>query len=173
MEYFHLIAFALIPIAVSRLLIHILDKNEKEYFKHLSEDQIVLKLPKAYFWLGGCGTLFFGSLLFVMFFFPNGTEGGFPYSVFSILLVLSLYLIISTMIFRIDINKNESFFSYRSIFHKTQIIMYSECISYSENYNLHFFVVETTKKKIHFDLNTTNLSYLQEMLNKNNVKHIK
>ena len=28
MEYFHLIAFALIPIAVSRLLIHILDKND-------------------------------------------------------------------------------------------------------------------------------------------------
>lgn len=128
-------------------------------------------LTLNFFWVSFLDVLVFSTFLFIMFFFPNGTEAWWVWILFIIFVLLGLALVLKTLIFKMDVYKNKDYFVYRSVFVKTRKIYYCECISYQcTQYDL---IVKTGKKKITIDIHTVNVEFLMGMLGKNKVKQIR
>lgn len=164
-------AMALTGIVIGWIGIYIFEKNSKELINSLKQEHVVLHLPSIFFWVGFLDIIFCSTCLFIMFFFPNGTEAWWVWTEFILFILLGLALVLKTLIFKIDVYKNKDYFVYRSVFVKTRKIYYCECISYQcTQYDL---IVKTGKKKITIDIHTVNVEFLMGMLGKNKVKQIR
>lgn len=165
------IPFTLIAISIFLIRIYMMSKSSKELLKTWHQEHVVLRFPSIFFWIGFLDVLFFSACLFIMFFFPNGTEAWWVWTEFILFILLGLALVLKTLIFKIDVYKNKDYFVYRSVFVKTRKIYYCECISYQcTQYDL---IVKTGKKKITIDIHTINVEVLMGMLGKNKVRQIR
>ena len=166
----HLITPIIILIVLSVIIDRIFEHNNKEIIKNLKEEHIVIRLPKAYMWVGVSESAFCVICLILMYYFPNDTADLWVWIGFSVFLLLGLYIISKTLIWKVEIFRSKDYFLYKP-FLKPRIIRYDECVSYKFTQNT--FILKTNKKKIRIDNFATNFDFLLAILKQYKVKEIK
>lgn len=138
-------------------------KNDKI---SIEKEQITVRLPRAYLWLG-----YISIIMSVFFFFliPSRMELEFILKCITtaIFFFLGVLLFVGTLVWRIDIYTNSDFFLYRTVIGRKYKISYNDCKFYScDNYLLK---LKTKRKKFYIDTKSVNFQYFYEMLEENNV----
>lgn len=165
----HFIVFSLIQIILFVTFYYIGKNNDKEILKNIEKEHVIIKYPKTYTWVGIADILFCSICLVLMVFFPNGTESWWVFVIFGSFVLLGLAIFLNTLMWRIDIFKNEDYFLYRPLF-KTYKIKYDNCLWYKyEHLNSK---IKTTKQTIHIEVGITNLEYLLAMLDEHEIKEL-
>lgn len=159
---------ALIPIIIGLLLSQIDKANSKEVEKNLTKEHIVIRLPKAYMWVGCLDISVFAAFICVMTFFPNDTAEVWVKVLFGAFILLGAVLVLATLIWRIDIFRSESYFIYRASPFKSNKIQYSDCVSYKFVPNT--LVLKTKEKTLQIDSHSTNLEFMLAMLTQHEIK---
>jgi len=164
--------FFIIPILIGvaiYIIISVIDKqNTKELLENLGKEHIILHLPKVYRWIGFLDVLVFSAFLFYMISFPNGTGALWVGILFGLAILFGLFLVISSITWRIEIFRSKDYFIYRTCFCRTYKIHYNECKYYKLTENE--LVLKTDKKKFRIDTHAINFEFLHAMLTQNKVK---
>ena len=161
----------IITVICIRLLSTVIGKNnDKELIENLTKEHIVIRLPKAYIWVGSIGVLFFLALIILSTLFPNGTEGVLSYSVFVAFAILGIFIVLVALFWKVDVFRHKDYFIYRTMFFKTYTIAYKDCEHYIWGTNT--IKLKTNNKIFRFDSNSSNIEFLLGLLNKNGVNKI-
>ncbi len=153
------------------LLFAVIDKNnDKELIENLTKEHIVIRLPKAYIWVGVIGILFSLALIILSALFPNGTEGIFSYSVFIAFVLLGIMIVLEALFWRVDIFRHKDYFVYRTMFFKAYTIEYKDCEYYISGTNT--IKLKTSSKTFRFDSKSTNIEFLLGLLGENGVREV-
>lgn len=168
---FRIIPLTLIAISIFLIRIYMMNKSTKELLKTWQQEHVVLRFPSIFFWIGFLDVFFFSACLFIMFFFPNGTEAWWVWTEFILFILVGFYLMSYVLLFKIDVYRSKDYFVYRNLFSRTRKIYYHECVSYQ--CTEHDLIVKTGKKKITIDIHTINVEVLMGMLGKNKVRQIR
>ena len=166
----YVISFALIPIILGAISYSIEKNNGKELLESLTKEHVILRMPKAYIWIGCICSLGFGTFIFLMIMFPNGTEAPWVFISFSLFILLGIYIILKTLLWKADVFKSEEYFCIRP-FLKTYRIQYSDCVYFKDLKQ--GFVIKTEKKKFRVLEEVANAEVLSAMLTKHGVNKIK
>ena len=102
--------------------------------------------------------------------FPNGTAEIWVYFGFSLFVILGLYLILESYVWKISIDKKEDYFDFVSSFGRKYRVRYEDVVNYRVGNN--FIRIKTKKKVFCIDTKAINLEYLPQMLKKNHLKEI-
>lgn len=176
-----LITPALISLVLGLSFRGILKEQEKGLKKSFGQKHIIIRPPKAYFWGGFLAAAFCCTCLFMITFFPNGTETLgvllFEYIAGSFMALGGIYLMLDALFSRIEVFEDEDYFIYGTMF-KRRKIQYSDCVSYRDNKNrVTFDTLEIqlkNGKKLKFEKFTViNIEALERMLRKNKVKRVR
>lgn len=168
MQFFvRIIIPTLIPIILGFLFTNIDKSNSKEIIKNLTREHIVIRLPKAYLWVGCLDISFCVACICSMILFSNETATTWVWIVFILFALLGIVIIWETQFWKIDIYKCEDYFLYRTFFLKTHKVHYSDCISYK--CGDHTIVLKTNKKRFYIDTMACNVEFLLTMLTQNKV----
>ena len=166
-----ILAPILISLTVGLLYSKIYERKCKSVIENLNNDHIVVRLPKALFWIGCLGTMVFATAIVLMTLFPNDTASLWVYILFSAFILLGIYLMAIGIIWKVEIFKQEDYFIYRSIFFRTYKIRYADCISYKCTNNTVELI--TKNRTLHIDTIATNFEFFMAMLKKNKIKELK
>lgn len=164
-----LATYIIINLAVALFIFFVTQSNEKAAKKSKGQKHIIIRTPIAFLWAGIFDCIVMSAFLYYMIFYPNGTERWWVYVIFIIFELLGIYVIVNTLVWRIDIFKKEDYFLYRPTPFKTHKIKYEDCISYSIKDDS-VIIIKTNKKTVTSNLIFTNCNALQEMLTKYNIK---
>jgi hypothetical protein len=83
---------------------------------------------------------------------------------FGMLVLLGLYLILESYVWKISIDRKEDYFDFVSSFGRKYRIRYEDIVNYRVGNN--FLKIKTKKKVFYFDTKAINLEYLPQMLKK-------
>lgn len=166
----HFIVFSLIQIILFVMFYYIGKNNDKEILKNIDKEHVIIKYPKAYIWVGIADILFCSVFLFLMIFYPNGTESWWVFVGFGFFDLLGLAIFLNAIMWKIDVFKSKDYFLYRPLF-KTYKIKYDDCLWYKYEYLNS--KIKTIKQTIHIEMGITNLEYLLAMLDKHKIKELK
>lgn len=118
--------------AVSFFSFLIYNHNYKVYHKSLTNNEVIVRLPKAYIFVGFV-VIIVGSMFFIFGIkvFNNTIAIDILMRVFMLtigfsMLLLSVAIIYSSIFFRIKIIRDSNSFEYRTAFGRTHIIRYDE-----------------------------------------------
>ena len=161
----------LISLAVGLLYSKIYERNCKSVIENLNNEHIIVKLPKAMFYVGCICSAVFSTAIVLMTLFPNDTEAWWVYVIFISFVWLGVYLMAIAIIWKMEVFRNEDYFIYRSVFFRTYRINYADCISYKCTKNTVELI--TTNRTFHIDTIATNYEFFMAMLKKYKVKEIK
>lgn len=161
----------LLPIALGILLSCIDKNNNKELLNNLTKEHIILRMPKAYMWIGCIDISFFAACLVLMAFFPNGTADLWVWVLFSLFLLPGVMIVFASAVWKMEIFRNEDWFLLRTVTLKTHRIQYCECISFRLRGDS--LILKTHKGTFRIDWKVTNFEYLTAMLTQHKVKEIK
>lgn len=153
---------AIIPIILGIVLSNIDRSNSKEVIKSLTKEHIVIRLPKAYLWVGCIDISFFVTGIFLMTWFPNKTVTAWVYILFGLIAFIGIAIVLETQIWKIEIFRHENYFLCRTLPYRTYNILYSDCMSYRFGNNT--LVLRTKERTFHIDIHTTNFEFLLAML---------
>lgn len=159
---------ALIPIALGILLSNIDKSNSKELINNLTKEQIIIRMPKAYMWVGCLDISFFATSLVLMACFPNGTATLWVWALFCLLVLLGVAIVLVTVIWKVVIFRHEDYFLLRTVTLRTRKIQYCECISFKLGANS--LTLKTSNGTFHIDCKATNFEFLIAMLTQRKVK---
>lgn len=162
---------ALIPLLLGILLSSIDRRNSKEIIENLTKEHIVIRLPKAYLWVGCLDISFFVTCIFLMAWYPNETASAWVYVLFVLFALLGIVIVLETQIWKIDIFRSENYFLCRTLPFKKYMIRYSDCVSY--RFLANTLVLKTRGKTFHIDAHTTNLEFLLAMLTQHKITETK
>ena len=150
------------------LLIRIIAReNEAELIKNLKEEHVTIHCPAAYRWVGVVCTIFFLLFIILMTLFPNGTAETWVYFGFGAFVLLGVYLIVASYLWKIDIYKNEVYFIYVSSFGRKYKIDYSSIVGYRDGKN--YIRLKTARRSFFVDNKMINVEFLLRMLKKNHI----
>ena len=162
-----ILSLALIPIVVQLIFSSVAENNGKELIKNLRAEHVVLHLPRIFTWIGVAGVLGFGGCLLIMIFFPNGSEAGWVYACFLILTLIPTYLVLYTLLWKLECFRNEDFFVYRPFLGKGRKIFYRDVEYY--RFETGGIKIKTKTGKISIDRDLTNMEIFLAMLTKHGV----
>ncbi len=166
----HVLSLGLIPIALQLIFCSIYKSNTKELLKNLSAEQFVLRLPKAYMWVFIVGILTNVIFLLIMEFFPNGTEAGWVYAIFSIFGIFCAFFALYTLTWKLECFRNEDFFIYRPLFGKGRKIFYRDVEFYRiETTGTGGIIIKTKTGRFTLDPHVTNKEFFLAVLSKHGV----
>ena len=169
MDFFsRLLTMSLIPIGVSLIMWLGMRESEKEEKSNYEKQNVVIRAPKIFIWVAIVDILFFGGIIFLMTFFPNGTESLSAYVVFSAFLLLGVWMFYYLLIWKVEVTKGEDFFLLRDGFGRKSRIYYADCISIDERKQ--GYIVRTKTKKIEMGYYIVNYEFLIAELQKHHVK---
>lgn len=157
-----MITYALIALTLSFLLRQVIKENEDEFIQNLGKEHIIVHYPRFYRWVGITCAVFFSCFIILMTIFPNGSAEPWVYFEFSLFVLLGLYLILESYLWRISIDKKEDYFDFVSSFGRKYRIRYEDIVNYRVGNN--FLKIKTKKKVFYFDTKAINLEYLPQML---------
>lgn len=160
----------MISVVLGFLINSIKKDNSKELIKNLKKEYVIIHLPKAYFYIGLVGFLFFGICTFVMYYYPNNTTSAWVWIIFILFDFIGFFIMLLSQIWKIEVFADRDYFMYRDLFCKTHRIQYTQCISYKITTNN--IVLKTSKRKFYIDSNATNVEIFLDFLIKNNIKEI-
>lgn len=115
----------LVSTVLSILFIYIWKNNKSESTEELSDNHIVVTLPKMYFVIGCIDILFFGICIFLSILKPNETATVWVWIEFGIFMLLGAVIVWVTVIWKIDIFRKENYFIYRTAFGNVLIRTFS------------------------------------------------
>lgn len=161
---------ALIPIVLGILLSYIDKSNDKAMIKNSTKEHIIIRLPKAYMWVGCLDISFFSTCLVLMACFPNDTATLWVWMLFCLFVLFGVAILSVTMIWKIEIFRQETYFLLRTYTFRTRKIQYCDCMSFKLGANS--LVLKTCKKTFHIDYKAINFEFLLAMLIQNKVKEI-
>ena len=165
----HILSPLLISLFLGFLYSKIYKSNSESIIENLKKDHIIIRLPKVYFLVGTLDVVVFTTfILLIKYFSPDTKSTLWLYFGFSLFVFLGIFIIVYTLMWKIDVFRNETYFNYRTIFGSTYRIQYSECISYK--YTEYALTLKTVKKTLNFDSKATNIEFLGAMLTQNKVK---
>ena len=176
-----LITPALISLVLGLVFKGILKEKEKGLKKSPGQKHIIIRQPKALFWSGFLATAFCCTCLFMITFFPNGTETLgvliFVYIAGSFMALFGIYCMLEALFSKIEVFEDEDYFIYGKVFRRRKI-QYSDCVSYRDNKKrvtgetLDIQLKNGKKLKIE-KFTTINIEALEHMLRKNKVKKVR
>ena len=158
----------IISIALSVLFVFIQKSNTRESVANISHNHIIVTLPKIYFWIGCIDILFFGICFFLSIYKPNGTATIWVWVMFGFFVLLGIVIIWATLMWKIDVFRNEEFFIYRTFWGHILKIRYDECKQYEIKENT--MVLKTARKNLYIDMFSKNYDVFLSMLHQNNIK---
>ena len=161
---------AIIPIALGMLLSNIDKSNSKELINNLTNEYIIIRMPKAYMWIGCLDISFFVTCLVLMACFPNGTVTPWVRVLFCLFALLGVAIVLVTTIWKIEIFRHADYFFLRTVALRTRKIQYCECITFKLGTN--FLTLKTSKGTFHIACKATNFAFLMAMLIQHKVKGI-
>lgn len=165
----------IIPVLISLflgwLLSGIAKDNGKEIIKNLEKEHVVIHLPKAYMWVGFLDVFTFGTFMIFMANDQSGTAVTWVWILFCFFVLLGVFIIAETKIWKIEIFRHKDYFIYRTAFCRVHKIQYAECASYE--FKTNNLVLKTGKRTFYVDNKATNFEFLMAMLSQHKVKEIK
>lgn len=164
-----LVTYIIMNLAVALFIFFVAKSNEKAAKKSKGQKHIIIRTPRTFLWVGIFACVVMSAFLYCMIFYPNGTEQWWVFVIFGAFDLLGIYIIVNTLVWRIDIFKQEDYFLYRPTLFKTHKIKYEDCISYSVKDDS-VIIIKTNKKTVTANLIFTNCNALQSMLIKYNIK---
>ncbi|MBR5943151.1 MAG: hypothetical protein IKZ81_07415 [Clostridia bacterium] len=157
-------------IIVSFWVFHRGKVDEKKILENLKKEHIVIKLPRSLFWLGFFGCAIFCVPIICMALSKDKNYPLWIYIGFAFFIVLYAYIILFTLLWRIDIFRSEDYFIIRTALFRTHKIRYSDCVGYkSEKSGIK---LKTKDKTFEVTVFANNYEFLLIMLDENNVKEI-
>jgi len=143
---------------------HISQSNIKAELSEANDKQIFVRLPKVYFGVGLVCAVFFASPFVLTPLFPDVFVGGtlWVWILFSFFVLLGVFLMIETKIWRIEIQKDKDYFIYRTWLGKTYTIKYEECENYKKTSN--DLILKTKNKTFYIDQHAVNFDVFMSML---------
>lgn len=161
---------ALIPLALGVLLSGIEKRNAKGLLHSLTKDHILIRLPRAYLWVGCLEASLFTGFLVWMACFPNGTGSSWVFVLFSLGALSGIGIMVITMVWKIEIFRQEDYFLLRTVTLKTHKIPYCQCLSFQLKTNS--LTLKTSQGTFSVDCYATNFEILIAMLTQHKVKRI-
>ena len=146
-------------------------QNDKEEQNSKEKSRIVVHLPKAYLIIGFIGTFVFMSAIIMMTVFPNDTAYWWVYAGFFLFVLMSVFIIESTIVWTIEVLTDKDYFISRTVWGRKKTIKYEDCINYTTGRGP--FTLKTKKSTYRIDPMCTNLDYFERELNRHNIRHIK
>lgn len=176
-----ILGYALIPIAVSWVMSFAMKETEKEEIGNQKKERVIVHLPKAFCWVAIIEMLFFTAVIILLRLFPHGTGsvkftgGDSPVVllVFSLFVLLGAYLLYISVIWRVEVFKNEDFFILRDYWGRRHKIYYSDCTSYQYRYHNQEIIVRNHVKNFTVGYFLVNNQALITALNQHHVKREK
>lgn len=168
-----ILGFSLISFCVYGAMLLIIRENEKKTISNLHKKRIVVRPPKIMGWVAVVEMLFCTAAIFIMFFFPNGTEAPFVFFGFFLLDFLGACFLWATLIWQIEVFRNEDFFILRDYWGRKHKIRYSDCTSYQYRYQNQEIIVRNHVKNFTMSYLLVNCSVLIAALQQHNVKREK
>ena len=162
--------FSLIPFCVYGSILLMIRENEKEEISNLHKERIVVRPPKIMGWIAVVEMLFCTAVIFIMFFFPNGTEVPFVFFGFILLGFLGACFLWATLIWQIEVFRNEDYFILRDYWGRKHKIHYSDCTSYQYRYQNQEIIVRNHVKNFTMSYLLVNCDVLIAALQQHNVK---
>ena len=156
----------LVTVVLGFFVNNITKKNCESLIKNLEEEHIIIRLPKIYLLIGSVTFLF---CFICLFYAITDIAPIWVVVVFSVFLFIGFFIVLKTLVWKIDVFKKNDYFLYRTIFFKTHKIRYSECTGYKINENT--LTIETNKKNFRVDSRSTNIEFLVTMLTRYKVKN--
>ena len=144
--------------------------NDKEALENLKKEHIVVKLPRIGLWVGYLGVGVFSILCFFMARTTKETIYLWEWIVVAIFILLSVFLIVSTLVWKIDIFRSEDYFIRRSSFFRTHKIFYSDCVSYKVKKN--GVIIKTKGRSFSITSLASNIEFFMAMLVQHGVPEI-
>lgn len=167
---FRALAVAVIPAILGIITSAIYKHNSDEFMKNLKKEYIVIRLPKAYRWIGVTGTVVFSFAFVLMVLFPNDSASVWVGVGFSAFILTGLFIVTITFTWKIDIFCSQDYFIYRSMAGRTHRLEYKDIIQYEDKGDV--YVLETKNKKFYVDAKAINVGFLISKLNTSRVKKI-
>lgn len=168
-----ILGFALIPIAVWWVMSLAMKETEKEEISNQGKERVIVHPPKAFCWVAIIDMLVFTAMMMIMILFPNGTEAPFVFLAFSLFVLLGAYLLYISLIWRVEVFKNEDFFILRDYLGRRHKIYYSDCTSYQYRYHQQEIIVRNHVKNFTVGYFLANSEVLIAALNQHHVKREK
>ena len=171
MQFLTRITIVVLICAILNLLDFYIEKsNSKKLIDNLTNNHIIIRLPKVYFWIGYIEIGVLSVIIIVSYYISPETVNKGVILLFSLFLMLGIWIVLVTHLWKIEVFRdNDDYFLCRKFF-KTKKINYSECIWYKTTANS--VVLQTDKRKIYIDNYATNLEFLLAMLTKHKVNKI-
>lgn len=160
-----ILTFALIPIVVQLIFSMVAKNNSKELIKNLRVEHVVLRLPRAFTWIGIAGILGFGGL-FLIAVFQDGTKN-WEYVGCLIFTLGPTCFVWYTLMWKLDCFRSEDFFVYRPFLGKGRKIFYRDVEYY--RFETGGIKIKTKTGKISIDRDLTNMEIFLAMLTKHGV----
>ena len=167
MEFF--ISVGIISIIIKLITSIIIKGNGKSLIKNLSEEHVIIKVPFIYIAVGFvCSGTF---MLFSVWMIATDALVGWVLGGFAFFILLGIYIVVMSIMWKIEIFRKEKYFLYRSSFFKTHKVWYDDCLYYIRTNN--GLVIKNKDFKIHVDIFSVNYEYLLIMLQTNSVPESK
>jgi len=160
----------LTALTLGLLAIKIAKENDAELIRNLKEEHITIHYSAVYRWVGFVCTGFFLCFIILMTIFPNDSVVPWTYVGFSLFVLLGLYLILESYLWKIHIYKKEDYYDFTSSFGTKYQIFYADILNYKVGENL--IKIKTKQNVFYIDTKALNLEYLLQMLKKNKVKEV-
>jgi len=161
---------AVIPIIVTAIFTAIASGNEKERLKNEGASHVLLRMPRAYVWIGGICAAFFTAALVLMLVFPIDEANLAAGIVFGVFVLIGFLLMTAALVWRIDLYIDRDYFTVRGIFGKYRQVRYADCKSCEVTQ--YETVVKCHKgkgRRVSIDPYVANTRYLIAMLEKHGV----
>jgi len=168
-ESFANIITGLVTGAVLGLVFYVVAKsNKKEAQENADKKHIVVHLPKIYFWVGLICALFFAAVFVLMLLFPNDTAEVWVGLIFWVFILLGLFLVLLSKVWKIHLYRGEDRFTYISTYGVRHTIAYADIVYCKIGQNV--ITLKIKKKRFFIDPHATNLSFFLEELRERQVK---
>lgn len=161
---------AFILVILSGIVLLIMRKNEKEEAVSLSKEKIVVSPPRIMGWVAIIGMLFFTAVILTMCFSPNGTEAPWLFFAFFLFDLLGGYLLWITLVWQIEVFRDEDFFILRDYWGHKHKIFYTDCTSYQYRYHQQEIIIRNHIKNFTISYLLVNYGILVAALQQHNVE---
>ncbi len=176
-----ILGFTLIPILFCGLSSLVMRENEKEGASSSHTERIIIKPPKVMCLVAAIEMLICTVVLIIITLFPNGTES-IPFTdadspmvflIFSLFDLFGVCFLYATLIWRIEVFKNEDFFILRDYWGQRHEIHYSDCTSYQYRHHGQEIIVRNRIKNFTISYLLVNCEFLIAAMQRYNVKREK
>lgn len=160
------VLIGIVILIVMRFILTQADKEERD--DCVNQTSIIVYLPRAYFWVGLVDSVVFLIFIILATFINNETTSAWVFVLFSAFLLLGVFLMLETLMWKIKVFQKEDYFIYNSIFCKNKKIFYKDCIKFRCTTNE--LIVYAGKRIIFIDMFSINYNAIYIMLVSKKVK---